>query len=124
MSNASHTTRHHLGSAHCVRAKPMGAPYNCGTHARARVPLHPSPRSISQQKAVCSCPKGSAGPFLEPLRANEPLGIEVDAELMGKSFRLALRCPETLRPTFDSVVDELRDCAMSLGPGAAVGSSR
>ena len=34
---------HHLGSAHCVRAEPMGAPYNCGTRTRARVPLPPLP---------------------------------------------------------------------------------
>jgi hypothetical protein len=119
MSHASRTTCHHLGAAHCVRAEPMGAPYNRGAHAHARVPLPPLPRSISQWKAVCSCSKGTAGPLLQPFRADEPLGIQGDAKLTRQPVSLTLRRSETRGSALDSVVDERRECAHAVWSGGS-----
>jgi hypothetical protein len=125
MSHASRTTCHHLGAAHCVRAEPMGAPYNRGAHAHARVPLPPHcPGPLVNGRPFARVPRAPLAHSFSHFVQMNHLGSKVTPNL--RDSRLASRCA-ALKPAGPPLIASSMNVVsvpMPFGPAVAANPSR
>ena len=90
-----------LGPAHRVNRQPSGAPSHRNAHAYARHPVPEYPCATGGRDTICTCSKGAACPFLEPLGFKEPLRLEFEAESLGEAIGFLLGSAEGFGTAFD-----------------------